>query len=62
MRSERKAVAGGLIGSMVGLVWVTLGGWAVLAMVSLGILGGLIGWMLDRPETVITWLERLKQG
>jgi len=55
-----KSVLGTILGAVVGVLWVTLGGGAVLVVIALSGVGGLIGVVLDRPEIAISWLERLR--
>jgi uncharacterized membrane protein len=55
---NRTAIGAGA-GAVLALVWVVLGGWAMIAVVVLAAVGGAIGFVLDRPGALNELLERI---
>jgi uncharacterized membrane protein len=54
-----RTVLGGLVGAGLALVWVLLGGWALLAVAVLAGVGAAVGFALDRPGALSELVERL---
>ncbi|RMH80060.1 MAG: hypothetical protein D6683_05585 [Actinomyces sp.] len=58
---ERKSFWGAATGAVVAVVWATLGGQAVLLAAVLAAVGWLVGLVLDRPDILISLLQRLQE-
>ncbi len=52
---------GMIIGITLAVIWHWLGGTAVLWSVLLGLMGFLIGWVLENPQSLIKGLQRLER-
>ena len=52
---------GMIIGITLAVIWHWLGGEAVLWSVILGLVGFLVGWILENPQGLIKALQRLER-
>lgn len=52
---------GVLLGMVIALIWQLFGGDVLLWALLLGLLGGLIGFVLDDPDRLRTFAERLER-
>ncbi|MGI8795537.1 MAG: DUF2273 domain-containing protein [Acidimicrobiia bacterium] len=57
----RKSWVGAATGAVLAIVWAALGFGAVLLVVALTALGGAIGVVIDRPDRVIAFLQRMQE-
>lgn len=57
----RKSWVGATTGAVLAIVWAALGFGAVLLVVALTALGGAIGVVIDRPDHVIAFLQRMQE-
>ncbi|MDZ7733912.1 MAG: hypothetical protein U5R31_13360 [Acidimicrobiia bacterium] len=58
--TNQKALWGAAAGVIIALVWVAFDGLAVLLVVGLAALGWAIGMVFDRPDAIISLLERIR--
>lgn len=56
-----RTVIGGTVGLIVGLLWYSLGLEAVLVALGVGVVGLIIGWVLDHPGRIAEYLQRLER-
>lgn len=54
------ATRGAIAGALLAIIWVTLDGGAALLVAALATTGWLVGTILDRPDVLIEWLQRLQ--
>lgn len=52
---------GAALGALIAIVWVALGGAAVLLVLGLAAAGWLVGMIFQRPDFVIGLLQRLQE-
>ena len=52
---------GALLGATIAIVWVALGGLAVLLVIGLAVAGWVAGMVMQRPDFFIGLLERIQQ-
>ncbi len=57
----QQAWVGAAAGAVLAIVWTALGFGALLLVLALGALGGVIGLVLDRPDPVIDFLQRMQR-
>ena len=57
----RRSLAGTIIGITVAVIWQVLGGEALLWALALGLVGGLVGYVLDNPARLKEFAERLER-
>ncbi|MCA1705969.1 MAG: DUF2273 domain-containing protein [Actinobacteria bacterium] len=58
---RRKAWVGATAGAVLAIIWAALGFGAVLLVLALAALGGAIGVVIDRPDSVIDFLQRMQE-
>jgi uncharacterized membrane protein len=52
---------GVLVGIVIAVIWQVLGGEALLWVLVLGVVGGLIGYVLDEPARLKAFAEKLER-
>ncbi len=55
-----KALWGALAGALIAIIWVAFDGLAVLAVIGLAAAGWLVGMIFQRPDVLISLLQRLQ--
>ena len=56
-----RSAIGALIGVLAAVIWHWLGGEALLWAAILGLVGLALGWIVDRPGSLIAFLQRLER-
>lgn len=57
----RKSFVGAAAGAVLAIIWAALGFGAVLLVLALTAVGAAIGVVIDRPEAVIDFLQRMQE-
>ena len=57
---KNKAVWGALAGALVAIIWVAFDGGAVLLVAGFAAIGWLVGMIFERPDVLISVLQRLQ--
>lgn len=60
MPSSRSLI-GAVAGALLAILWIVFDGGAVIFVASLSALGWLIGYVLEKPDALISVLERLQE-
>ncbi len=55
-----KSLWGALAGALIAIIWVAWDGTAVLAVIGLAAVGWLVGMIFQRPDVLISLLQRLQ--
>jgi uncharacterized membrane protein len=57
----KRSPIGAIIGVIAAVIWHWLGGEALLRATILGFVGFGLGWIVDRPGSLIAFLQRLER-
>lgn len=56
-----RSFIGTILGVIAAVIWHWLGGDALLWAVIFGLVGFILGWIVDRPDSLIAFLQRLER-
>ncbi len=56
-----RSLIGTILGVIAAVIWHWLGGDALLWAFILGLIGFILGWIVDRPGSLIAFLQRLER-